>query len=46
MKKKKKEIILPDFSGDYGPLNQDAFVSLRHVSKIYDKKVLADHNHH
>ena len=41
MKKKKKEIILPDFSGDYGPLNPDAFVSLRHVSKIYDKKVLA-----
>ena len=41
MKKKKKEIILPDFSGDYGPVNEDAFVSLRHVSKIYDKKVLA-----
>ena len=41
MKKKKKEIILPDFSGDYGPVNPEAFVSLRHVSKIYDKKVLA-----
>ncbi len=41
MKKKKKEIVLPDFSEDYGPLNPDAFVSLRHVSKIYDKKVLA-----
>ena len=41
MKKKKKEIILPDFSGDYGPVSPDAFVSLRHVSKIYDKKVLA-----
>ena len=39
--KKKKEIILPDFCNDYGPLNKDAFVSLRHVSKIYDKKVLA-----
>ena len=39
--KKKKEIILPDFSNNYGPLNPDAFVSLRHVSKIYDKKVLA-----
>lgn len=41
MKKKKKEIILPEFSNDYGPLNPDAYVSLRHVSKIYDKKVLA-----
>ena len=39
--KKKKEIIMPDFSNNYGPLNPDAFVSLRHVSKIYDKKVLA-----
>ena len=39
--KKKKEIILPDFSNNYGPLNPDAFISLRHISKIYDKKVLA-----
>ena len=39
--KKKKEIILPDFSNDLGLLNKDAYVSLRHVSKVYDKKVLA-----